>query len=120
MKNLQTLFVCLILISASPGCGSANENRADVDDDTNQTGIGGRSAGGKAEPTAAESGQGDASGAPACPTNIVAAEGENCAAFIEGFECYDRRTGPCEFSHAVLCANRVWMRRQSLPAPCND
>jgi hypothetical protein len=119
MKTLQTLLTWLVLIWAGAACSSTNASHADTACETDEAGSGGRSRCGAAESAAGESNQAGNSGMPACPPDIVAAEGESCAAFGEGFECFDARTGPCEFGHAVLCANRVWVRRESLPAPCN-
>ena len=111
-KILSTVFaIATIGGLVCPGCGS---------DTGNQGAAGGRAQAGAPESTAGESGQGGENVTPSCPSNIVAADGESCAEFSEGFECSDGGTNPCQFGNAIVCVNGVWQRRESFPAPCTD
>lgn len=109
-KILSTAFaVATIGMLMCPGCGS---------DAGSQSATGGQAQAGSPESTAGESGQGGGSITLSCPSNIVAADGESCAEFPEGFKCSDGGTNPCQFGNAIVCVNGVWQRRESFPAPC--
>lgn len=117
----STMAGCESEADDTPGTGGAAGGQGG---EAGLAGEGGLAAGQAGEGgTAGQGGDGGTAGQggarpPTCPVAIVAAEGDDCSQFGEGFECSDGSTNPCEFGNAIVCVNGIWERRESFPAPC--
>ena len=107
---MKLLLLLCIVVEASwvgPGChcdgGSGSEERA-------QAGESGVNAG--------EGGQGGANLTSLCPADISSADRKTCSNLAEGLRCSEASVGPCAFGVSVVCANGIWRRLESFPAPC--
>jgi len=58
------------------------------------------------------------SGVPACPADIVAADGTACSS--EGQSCGDCPGDPCSFCNQLVCMSGTWVRIEAFPAPCHE
>jgi hypothetical protein len=118
MKALP-LGLALVLLAGAVAVGCEDDRgAADLGaggDGGAQGGAGGAQGGAGGAQGGAAGGEG---GAPQCPSDLFAADGEECAAFGEGFICSDGTTDPCQFGQAIVCQGGKWERREAFPAPC--